>query len=121
MTIIRLGESSKLKRTGERAFLKCSLSSIRIPVSVEESDGSALVGCPLLVIEIAAGSRYFTVEADLIVTAGGTSVARYFGRQRVPIGPRAVEVLGKSCFESTSIRRLWISYEHFNSCLGGSD
>jgi hypothetical protein len=47
MEIIRFEGVSMLKRIGESAFRNCRLSSIRIPASVEEIDGSAFVGCPL--------------------------------------------------------------------------
>jgi hypothetical protein len=44
METITFGESSKLKRIGERAFAESGLASITIPAATEEIDGSAFVG-----------------------------------------------------------------------------
>jgi hypothetical protein len=99
MATITFEEPSQLKRIGEGAFLNCRLSSIVIPASVEEIDGSAFLGCPLLVIEVAAGSRNFKIEGNLLTTADGTQIVRHFGREREVIIPKTVEILGRSCFE----------------------
>jgi hypothetical protein len=77
MTKVRFAEVSMLKKIGTRAFFNCRLSSIRIPASVEEIDGSAFAGCPLLVIEVAAGSRNFMIEKYLLTTADGTKIVRF--------------------------------------------
>jgi hypothetical protein len=99
---IRFEESSRLKRIGEGAFLNCQLVSIIIPALVEELDGSAFAGCPLLVIEVAAGNRHFKIERNLLTTADGTKAVRYFGRAREVIVAKTVEIVGRSCFESSS-------------------
>jgi hypothetical protein len=59
MTTITFNDRSELKRIAERAFAKCGLTSITIPASTEEIDGSAFVGCPLIEIEVAPGYRSF--------------------------------------------------------------
>jgi hypothetical protein len=100
MRTISFEKSSKLKRIGERAFAGSELNSITIPASVEEIDGSAFVGCSFLVIEVAAGSRNFLVQRGLLTTADGTVIVRYCGSDQEVIVPKAVELLGKSCFES---------------------
>jgi hypothetical protein len=100
MTMMRFEQVSKLRRVGESAFRNCRLASIRIPASVDEVDGSAFVGCPLLVIEVAAGNRNFRIEGGLLRTTDGTTIVRYFGREREVIVPKTVEIVGKSCFES---------------------
>jgi hypothetical protein len=100
MTMIRFADVSQLKRIGEHAFRNCRLISIIIPASVEEIDGSAFVGCPLLVIEVASGNRNFRIQGCLLTTADGTKIVRCFGRESVVVVPKTVEVLGVSCFES---------------------
>jgi hypothetical protein len=100
MATITFEEISRLKRIGERAFFRCRLGSITIPASVEEIDGSAFVGCPLLVIRVSAGSRNFKIEGDLLTTADGARIVRYIGRDREVTVPMQIDVLGKSSFES---------------------
>jgi hypothetical protein len=99
METIEFEGSSQLKRIGERAFAWCKLHSITIPASTEEIDGSAFVDCPLLSIQVAPGSLNFKVEGALLVTADGTKIVRYFGRDREIIIGKQVKVLRKSCFE----------------------
>jgi hypothetical protein len=91
---------AKLKRIGEYAFAGSPLTSITIPASAEKIDGSAFVGCPSLVIRVEKDSRNFVVEGNLLTTADGKEIVRYFGRGRKVIVPVKVELLGKSCFES---------------------
>jgi hypothetical protein len=99
---ITFEESSRLRRIGEGAFLKCRLMSIAIPASVEEIDGSAFVGCPLYEIRVAQESQNFRVAGTLLSTADGTQIVRCFGREREIVVAKRVEVLGKSCFEACS-------------------
>jgi hypothetical protein len=99
---ITFDDSSRLKRIGEHAFSNCALTSIIIPASTEEIDGSAFVGCPIREIRIAGGSHNFLVERGLLTTADGRRIVRYFGRARDVTVSREVEVVGKSCFESCS-------------------
>jgi hypothetical protein len=102
MTTITFEDCSRLRKIGEFAFSKCRLKSNTIPASVEEMDGSAFVGCPLLEIRVSARSRNFRVEGSLLSTADGTIIVRYFGRERYIDVRRRVEVVGNSCFESCS-------------------
>jgi hypothetical protein len=102
MTTITFDDASKLKRMGERAFAKSGLSSITIPASVEEIAGSAFVGCPLAEILVAAGSRNFVTEGNLLLTSNGTEIVRYFGRDFEVIVPAKIQTLGKSCFQACS-------------------
>jgi hypothetical protein len=80
MLTILFGEFLKLKRIGEWTFFNFALSSIRIPASVEEIDGSTFVGCPLLMIEVASWSRNFRIQRALLTTADGTKIVRCFAR-----------------------------------------
>jgi hypothetical protein len=96
---IRFQESSKLRRIGERALAGCPLTSITIPASTEEIDGSAFVGCPIAEIRIAPGSQSFKTEGHLLMTSDGTKLVRYFGRKLEVKVPVSVEILGNSCFE----------------------
>jgi hypothetical protein len=102
MATISFVENSKLKKIGERAFAGCGMISITIPASTEEIDGSAFVGCPLEAIEVAPGSRNFMIEGNLLLTSNGTQIVRYFGRECEVLVPNTVEVLRKSCFESSN-------------------
>jgi hypothetical protein len=81
-------EVSGLKRIGEHAFFNCRLSSIVIPASVDEIDGATFVGCPLMAIEMAAGSRNFKIEGHLLITADETTIVRCFGRLQEVIVPK---------------------------------
>jgi hypothetical protein len=100
METIRFENVSRMKRIGKYAFRHCKLSSIRIPGSVKEMDGSAFVGCPLEMIAVAAGSRNFTIWRCLLTLRDGTMIVRYFGRDREVIVRKTVEILGPLCFES---------------------
>jgi hypothetical protein len=102
MAKITFEEPSKLKGIREGVFARCPLTSITIPASVEDIDGSAFVHCPLLVIRVAAANKNFIVQGTMLTTADGTEVVRYFGREQEVIVPKTVEVLGKSCFQSCS-------------------
>jgi hypothetical protein len=51
-------------------------------------------------IAVGAGSRIFKIEGNLLTTADGTKILRYFGRDGDVLVPETVEILGKSCFES---------------------
>jgi hypothetical protein len=99
MTAITFEDSSKLRKIGERVFDRSRLGSITIPASTEEIDGSAFVGCPLMVIEVAPGSRNFQVETNLLLRSDGTEIVRYFGPELEVIVPAKVEIFRKSCFE----------------------
>jgi hypothetical protein len=66
---------------------------------VEEIDGSAFAGCPFLV-QVSGENRKFVVEGPFLLTADGTELVRYFGRERDVVVPMKVESLGTSCFES---------------------
>jgi hypothetical protein len=100
LTEITFRKSSKLKRIGERAFAKSRITSITIPASTEEIDGSAFVGCYLQRITIAPGNRHFRMEGFTLVTAEGVQIVRFFGGELTVIVPAKVEILGKSCFEA---------------------
>jgi hypothetical protein len=76
------------------------LSSIRIPASTEEIDGSAFIGCPLETIGVQQQSRIFTVGGDLLLSGNGSEIMRIFGLELEVIVPAKVEMLKKSCFES---------------------
>jgi hypothetical protein len=102
LAIIAFEGCSRLKRIGERTFFECGLISITIPVSVQEIDGSAFVNCALLNIQVAGDSEDFGVQRDLLTTADGTKIVRYFGRGRDVTVPKTAEILGKSCFESSN-------------------
>jgi hypothetical protein len=78
----------------KRRLCKSRLTSITIPASTQEIDGSAFVGCPLETIRVAPGSQNFIVEGDLLLTANGTEIVRYFGRELKIVVPMEVEVLG---------------------------
>jgi hypothetical protein len=99
MTRITFEDSSKLRKIGERAFDGSRLRSITIPASTEEIDGSAFVGCPLMVIAVAPGSRNFKVEGNLLLRSYGTEIVRYFGPELEVVIPAKVEMFRKSCFE----------------------
>jgi hypothetical protein len=96
---IDFGESSQLKVIGGGTFLRCKLTSITIPASTEEIDGSAFVDCPLITIRVASGSQNFIVDGNLLLTSDGCKVVRCFGQVREVIVRATVEMLGKSCFE----------------------
>jgi hypothetical protein len=100
MTKFTFEDSSKLKRIGERAFAKAQLTSITIPASTEEIDGSAFVDCPLREIRVAAGCHIFMIEGNMLLTSFATEIVRYFGEELEIIVPSKVEILGKSCFEA---------------------
>jgi hypothetical protein len=102
MKTIKFEGPSTLKTIGKRAFAGCPLSSITIPASLEAIDGSAFVGCPLLRIQVAVGNQNYRVEGRLLTTADVTEIVRYFGGERVVRVPETVEILGNSCFESSS-------------------
>jgi hypothetical protein len=93
---------SMLRKIGERSFARSALTSITIPASTEEIDGSAFVDCPLSEIRIAPGSRTFKIEAQLLMTSDGTAIVKYFGHDLEVIVPNQVEILGNSCFEGCS-------------------
>jgi hypothetical protein len=91
--------SARLKRIGERAFSGSGLHSVAIPASTEEIDGSAFADCPLFAIQVAPGSLNFKVERNLLLTADGTEIVRYFGLHREIVVGRRVKNLRKSSFE----------------------
>jgi hypothetical protein len=99
MTVLTFEGDARLKRIGERAFAKSGLSSIAIPASTQEIDGSAFVDCPIVDIGVAPGSRNFVVEGNLLLTADMTKVVRFFGRELEAVVPGKVEIVGKSSFE----------------------
>jgi hypothetical protein len=99
LTTIAFEDASQLKKIGESAFARSQLTSITIPASTEEIDGSAFVGCPMVKIEIAPGSRNFTVEGNLLLTSDGTEIVRFFGQVLEIKVPAKVVILRKSCFE----------------------
>jgi hypothetical protein len=99
LTTITFEDASQLKRIGELAFANSGLTSITIPASTEEIDGSAFLGCPMLKTEIAPGSRNFTVEGNLLLTSYGTEIVRFFGQVLEITVPAKVVILRKSCFE----------------------
>jgi hypothetical protein len=99
METITFEVSSRLSKIGERAFAGCKLQSIAIPALTEEIDGSAVVDCPLIEIQVARENPNFKVEGDLVVTSDGTEIVRYFGQDgEIAVGKK-VKVLRKSCFE----------------------
>jgi hypothetical protein len=99
LTTIVFEDSSNLKRIGERAFAKSRLTSITIPASTEKTDGSAFVGCPGDLIEVAPASQNFMTQSNLLMTSNGTEIVRYFGREFEITIPAKVEILRKSCFQ----------------------
>jgi hypothetical protein len=99
---ITFEEISELRRIGESAFTRCGLTSITIPASTEEIDGSAFLRCPLIEIRVAPGSPNFIVQGNLLVTSDGREIVRCFGFIPDVVVPMNVEVFGKSCFESCS-------------------
>jgi hypothetical protein len=96
---MRFEEVSRPKRIGEYPFFNCRLTSIKIQASVEEINGSTFVGCPLLVIEIAAGRQNFKIPGGVLPTSDGTTIVRYFAPGPEVIVPTTLEVLGRSSFE----------------------
>jgi hypothetical protein len=99
MTRITFQKSSKLKRIGERAFANTQLSLLTIPASAEKIEGSAFIGCPVLVIRIEPGSENFKVDGNFLLTSDGIELVRYFGRELEVVVPKKVEILRRSCFE----------------------
>jgi hypothetical protein len=81
MHTIRLEGCSKLKRIGERAFAESGLTSVTIPASTEEIDGSAFIGCPISQIRVAPGNVNFRIEGEVLVASEGTEIVRYFGQE----------------------------------------
>jgi hypothetical protein len=102
MATVTFEEPSKLKRIGECTFAESGLTSISIPASTEEIDGSAFVGCQITAIRIGTGNQKFILERDLLLTLDGTEIARYFGRDLEVIVLKKVEILRKSCFEASN-------------------
>jgi hypothetical protein len=100
LTTITFEDASRLRKIGRCAFAKSGLTSITIPASTQEIDGSAFLGCPLETIRVAPESQHFVVEGNLLLTANGTVIVRYFGREPRMIVSKHVEVFGESCFES---------------------
>jgi hypothetical protein len=97
-------EPSKLKNSGEQTFAFSLISSVTIPASTTEIDGSAFLGCPLLkAIDIASGNRRFIIRDDTLFTSDGTEIVKSFGLKRRIFIPRDVEVLQDLCF---------VSFEH---------
>jgi hypothetical protein len=99
MATVKFADCSRLKKIGDGVFAKSGLTSITIPASIEEIEGSAFVDCPLRSIEIAAENRHFRIEGNAVVTSDGTKIVRYFGKELEIIVRKNVEILGKSCFE----------------------
>jgi hypothetical protein len=91
---------SKLRKLGRCAFAGCRLSSITIPASTEEMDGSAFLECPLIAVSVCPGSLHFSVQGFFLFRSGETEIVRYFGDEAEIIVSMQVEKLGKSCFES---------------------
>jgi hypothetical protein len=50
-------------------------------------------------MEVAPGSLYFKIDCGLLLTANGTEIVRYFGRELRVVVPKEVQIIGKSCFE----------------------
>jgi hypothetical protein len=57
LTTITFEDASRLRKIGKRAFAKSGLTSITVPVSTQEIDGSAFVGCPLQSIQVLSGNH----------------------------------------------------------------
>jgi hypothetical protein len=80
MTALTFENVSGLRKIGKRAFAKSRLSSIAIPASTQEIDGSGFLHCPLETISIATGNQKSIDEGDLLLTPNGTELVRYFRR-----------------------------------------
>jgi hypothetical protein len=98
LATVTFEEPSRLKKIGERAFAFCSIKSFTIPASVNEMNGSAFLGCPLEVIDIAEGNQSFTVRGNALLTWNGGEIVKYFGLEQEIVVPMEVEVLHNSCF-----------------------
>jgi hypothetical protein len=68
---IAFEDFSELKRIGEYAFAKSGLTSITVPASIEEINGSASVACPLETIALAPGSLKFVIAGNMLSTSNG--------------------------------------------------
>jgi hypothetical protein len=98
ITTITFGDSLKFNRIGEHAFAQSGLTSIAIPASTQEIDGSAFVRWPLIELRVAPGSRNFMTGGNLRLTWHGTEIVRYFGRELEVLVPKEVELIAKPCF-----------------------
>jgi hypothetical protein len=101
LTKVVFEEPAKLKKIGELAFAFCKIRSFTIPASVNEIDGSAFVGCPLEEINLDPGNRRFIIRGNTLLTSDWTEIVRSFGIKREIFVPSEVEILQKSCFESS--------------------
>jgi hypothetical protein len=104
---VEFATDSTLRCIESFAFRGClSLCSFFVPPSVEAIDGSAFIDSAIREIRVSEGNRHFRVSGSFLLSADGTCLIRYFGRDPdVTLGCE-IQVLGHRSFASLPVRSL---------------
>ena len=87
LNVVSFGQNSKLKTIGDFAFQNCGLFNFELPISLENVNGSAFVGCTRLTnFSVRKGNKsfieqsgvlYSTTKSTIIAFPAGKNVSAY--------------------------------------------
>ena len=92
---------SSLQSIGDSAFEECSsLTSLTLPSTLQSIGGGAFTGCTSLRSVIC--NQFYKVIGQMLLSADGTKVIAYWGKNREVTIPEGVQSIGDSAFRGCS-------------------